>query len=103
MSNSHPHAPGNHKPSRRERNPSMPKRTATRLTLALLGLALAGSLALAQSGLTLNPFVGTGYHQITDAEGNTISAMSDPNTPLYASRGQQTRLPGARRAPPHPR
>ena len=67
----------------------MPKRTATRLTLALLGLALAGSLALAQSGLTLNPFVGTGYHQITDAEGNTISAMSDPNTPLYASRGSK--------------
>ncbi len=67
----------------------MPKRTATRLTLALLGLALIGSLAVAQSALTINPFVGTGYHQITDADGNALSSMSDPNTPIYASRGSK--------------
>ncbi len=67
----------------------MPNRKASRLTLALLGLALISSLALAQSAFSINPFLSANYGQITDADGNTISAMSDPSTPIHASRGSK--------------
>ncbi len=70
----------------------MPIREASRLSVALIALTLIGCTALAQSALTLSPFVLAEYAYIVDADGNKLDALSDPTTPIYSARGDQPPL-----------
>lgn len=68
----------------------MPTQAIVRLPLALF--ALLGSVAYAQSALTMTPFVAAEYAYIVDADGNKLDATSDPGTLIYSARGDNPPL-----------
>ena len=72
-------------------SPCLP-RAASRLTLALLGVILIGSIAVAQTAFTPTPFVFAEYGYIVDADGNKLTTMSDPMTPIYSARADNPPL-----------